>query len=84
MENTTLHLPELYLELIGELLNTKDYPCTSEFIRMAIRKLLKKDLVLLSNSINEQVSQKFQKFLKIQHAINKSSLDSPIICKKSK
>ncbi|MDD1779432.1 MAG: hypothetical protein LUQ65_14815 [Candidatus Helarchaeota archaeon] len=84
MENTTLHLPELYLELIGELLNTKDYPCTSEFIRIAIRKLLKKDLVLLSNTISEQTSQKLQQFLKMQHAINKSGLESPVLFKKSK
>jgi hypothetical protein len=84
MENTTLHLPELYLELIEELLNTKDYPCTSEFIRIAIRKLLKKDLVLLSNSIGEQTSQKIQKFLKMQRTINKNSPDNPVLFKKSK
>ena len=84
MENTTLHLPDLYLELIGELLNTKDYPCTSEFIRIAIRKLLKKDLVLLSNQTIEKNSQKIQKYIELQNAVNQKSLGNPSLFKKGK
>jgi len=75
MENTTLHLPVLYLELIDKLLKTKDYPCTSEFIRIAIRQLLKKDLVFLSNPIIEQNSQKLQKLIKMQRSVSQNSLD---------
>jgi len=75
MENTTLHLPDLYLELIDKLLHTKDYPCTSEFIRIAIRQLLKKDLVFLSNPIIEQNSQKLQKLIKMQRSVSQNSLD---------
>lgn len=83
MENTTLHLPELYLELIDELLNTKDYPCTSEFIRIAIRKLLKKDLVLLSNPIIEQNSQKIQIFVGMHNLTNNRRLNNQVSVKKN-
>ena len=63
MRNLTLHLPHLYLKLIDEIICDKDYPCTSEFIRVAIRKLLKRDMVLLSNPKIEKSSEEIQTIL---------------------
>lgn len=49
MRNTTIHLPELYLKLIDEIVKEREFPCTSEFIRVAIRKMLKRDKLFLQN-----------------------------------
>ena len=49
MRNTPIHLPALYLELIDKIVAEKDYICKSEFIRFAIRKMLKRDFKLLLN-----------------------------------
>ncbi|MHA1266584.1 MAG: hypothetical protein ACTSRS_15215 [Candidatus Helarchaeota archaeon] len=62
MRNTTIHLPALYLILIKEILEKREYPCTSEFIRIAIRKMLKRDLQLLQNNQIEQNIQGIHKF----------------------
>ncbi|MHA1659921.1 MAG: ribbon-helix-helix domain-containing protein [Promethearchaeota archaeon] len=40
----TLHVPEMYLEGIEELVNMNMYPNRSEVIRVAIRDLLKTEL----------------------------------------
>jgi Arc/MetJ-type ribon-helix-helix transcriptional regulator len=66
MENTTVHLPELYLKLIDTILDTNDYPCMSEFIRMAIRKMLLKDKILLMSPIVKENYQQTQKREEIQ------------------
>jgi Arc/MetJ-type ribon-helix-helix transcriptional regulator len=63
MRNTTIHLPQLYLKLIDEILREKEYPCTSEFIRVAIRKMLKRDTVLLHNPRLEQSSEEVKEFV---------------------
>jgi Arc/MetJ-type ribon-helix-helix transcriptional regulator len=67
MENTTVHLPELYLKLIDIILNAKDYPCMSEFIRIAVRKMLKKDQTLLLNPLIKENSQMPQKGVELQN-----------------
>ncbi len=41
-----VHLPGMYLEAIEKLVTEGFYPCRSEVIRVAIRDMLKKDLVL--------------------------------------
>ncbi len=61
MQNTTIRLPDLYFKLIDEIILDKNYPCTSEFVRLAIRKMLKRDLLLLANSKIEDTSEKIQK-----------------------
>jgi len=66
MENMTVHLPEFYLKLIDIILNTKDYPCRSEFIRIAVRKLLKKDQILLLNPEIKEYSHPNQKGEELQ------------------
>ena len=63
MQNTTLHLPELYLKLIDKKVEAKEYPCTSEFIRIAIRKLLKRDYKLISNPIMGEASTNIQELV---------------------
>jgi len=40
-----VHLPALYLEAIGKLVKDGFYPCRSEVIRVAIRDMLKRDLM---------------------------------------
>ncbi len=61
MRNTTVHLPELYLKLIDEIISEKEYPCLSEFVRIAIRKMIKKDMKLLSNPMLEESSEDVKK-----------------------
>ncbi|MFX1293360.1 MAG: ribbon-helix-helix domain-containing protein [Promethearchaeota archaeon] len=61
MRNTSIHLPELYLKLINEIISEKEYPCLSEFVRIAIRKMLKKDLNLLKNPLMKQSLEKLHK-----------------------
>ena len=56
----SIHLPDFYLKLIDEILSEKDYPCTSEFIRVAIRNMLKRDYQLLKNPLIEQTSEKIR------------------------
>ncbi len=74
--NTTIHLPHLYLKLIDEIICEKDIPCASEFIRIAIRKLLKRDMVLLFNPRIEQMSDEVKEFLTKQKAAGlQKSLD---------
>jgi Arc/MetJ-type ribon-helix-helix transcriptional regulator len=48
-----VHLPGMYLEAIEKLVTEGFYPCRSEVIRVAIRDMLKRDL-LLSKKINQQ------------------------------
>ena len=63
MRNTTVHLPELYIKLIDEIICEEDYPCLSEFVRIAIRKMLKRDIVLLKNPRIEKTSEKIQEYM---------------------
>ena len=65
--NTTIHLPQLYLKLIDEIICDKEYPCTSELIRVAIRKLIKRDMVLLHNPRIEQTSKEVQALIAKQN-----------------
>ncbi len=60
MQNITIHLPDLYLKLIDEM---NKYPCTSEFIRFALRKLLKRDFGLLTNPSLGRTSNKVQELI---------------------
>ncbi|HUY01228.1 MAG TPA: ribbon-helix-helix domain-containing protein [Candidatus Deferrimicrobium sp.] len=41
-----VHLPVLYLKAIDKMVNNGFYPCRSEVIRVAIRDMLKRDLLL--------------------------------------
>ncbi|MDD1777789.1 MAG: ribbon-helix-helix domain-containing protein [Candidatus Helarchaeota archaeon] len=41
-----VHLPGMYLEAIEKLVTEGFYPCRSEVIRVAIRDMLKRDLML--------------------------------------
>ncbi len=77
MRNTTVHLPELYIKLIDEIINEKDYPCLSEFIRVAIRKMLKKDFKLLNNEKLAQFSGKIKIFDEERNTIYQTELDQP-------
>ena len=76
MRNTTIHLPQLYLKLIDEIICDKNIPCTSEFIRIAIRRLLKRDLNLLSSTKIGKTSGEIQAFKEKQRrAKMQKSLD---------
>ena len=48
-----VHLPGMYLEAIEKLVTEGFYPCRSEVIRVAIRDMLKRDL-MLSKKINPE------------------------------
>ena len=76
MRNTTIHLPRLYLKLIDEIICDKDYPCTSEFIRVAIRKMLKRDMALIQNPRIEKTSEAIKELIAKQKAAGlQKSLD---------
>ena len=63
MRNTTVHLPELYIKLIDEIICEQEYPCLSEFVRIAVRKMLKRDIVLLKNPRIEKSSEQIQEYM---------------------
>ena len=48
MKLITVHVPEAYLGGIEELVNMNMYPNRSEVIRVAIRDLLKEELVTIT------------------------------------
>ncbi|MHA1427612.1 MAG: ribbon-helix-helix domain-containing protein [Candidatus Helarchaeota archaeon] len=64
-----MHLPPLYIKLIDKIICQKDYPCTSEFIRVAIRKMLKRDIALLTQSNLEKSLKEVHTFLPNQKTL---------------
>jgi len=63
MRNTPIHLPVLYLELIDKIVSDKNYHCKSEFIRCAIRQMLKRDFKLLMNPALEKSSEQIHQLM---------------------
>lgn len=52
MKTVTVRIPEAYIEAMRKLVKAGLYPSMSEVIRVAIRDLVRKDLILINRERN--------------------------------